>query len=292
MAPPLSSLRAVAKRILPASVVNLLRYEPLLRKEMHAGEGELRLVPRTFDRRKSAVDVGANVGMVTYLLRRHARTVYAVEPNPTLAANLRRAFRGRRVEVLPYALSDESGTADLLIPSAAGQELTGRSSLEPDANGDLPVRRVTVPRRTLDQLALPDVGFVKIDVEGHELAVLRGARGMLTGQRPSLMIEAEEKFGEGLTDAIFRFLGAHDYFGVYVWDDRLHDVSTFRPHSHQDPVLAKRIGQPADPRYIRNFVFVHRSNRTALARLGTGVRTSTHVSGGAAGRLAEAFRVR
>lgn len=292
MAPPLSSLRAAAKRVLPAPVVNLLRYEPLLRQEMRAGEGELRLVPRTFDRRKAAVDVGANVGMVTYLLRRHARKVYAVEPNPALAANLRRSFRGRRVEVLPYALSDASGTADLLIPSAAGQELTGRSSLEPDANGDLPVRRITVPVRTLDQLTLPDVGFVKIDVEGHELAVLRGARGLLTGQRPSLMIEAEEKFGEGLTDAIFRFLGAHDYYGVYVWDDRLHDVSTFRPDTHQPADRAKRIGEPADPRYIRNFVFVHRSNRTALARLGTGVRTTARLPALAAGRLAEALRVR
>lgn len=292
MAPPLSSLRGAAKRILPVPLVNLLRFEPLLRKEMRAGEGELRLVPRTLDPRKAAVDVGANVGMVTYLLSRHARNVYAVEPNPALAANLRSAFRGRRVEVLPYALSDESGTADLLIPSAGGQELTGRSSLEPDANGDLPVRRVTVPRRTLDQLALPDVGFVKIDVEGHELAVLRGARGLLTGHRPSLMIEAEEKFGEGLTDAIFRFLGAHDYFGVYVWEDRLHDVSTFLPRAHQPPGLAKRIGEPADPRYIRNFVFVHRSNRQALARLGTGVPTSAPLPARAAGRLAAAFRVR
>jgi FkbM family methyltransferase len=274
MASPLSSLRTAAKRFLPTPLVNLLRYEPLLRKEMRAGEGELRLVPRTFDRRKAAVDVGANVGMVTYLLRRHARVVYAVEPNPALAADLRRAFRGRRVEVLPYALSDESGTAELLIPSADGRELTGRSSLEPDANGDLAVRRVTVAKRTLDDLALSDVGFVKIDVEGHELAVLRGARGLLTGQRPSLMIEAEEKFGEGLTDAIFRFLDAHEYDGLFAWDDRLHDVSTFRPLTHQAPERAKRIGQPADPMYIRNFVFVHRSNRAALMRLGAPVRTS------------------
>jgi len=263
----ISRLKAVAKTILPRAVVNFIRYERLLRAEMRAGEPELRLIPKTFDRKRIAVDIGANVGMVTYLLRRYASKVLAVEPNPALAERLRVAFPGPEVEVLPYAMSDTSGYAELIIPNVDGQELTGRSSLEPTANGDLATRRIVVPRRTLDALSLRGVGFVKVDVEGHELKVLHGGENLLTQQRPSLMIEAEDKFGEGLTDSIFRLLGEHDYLGVYLWKDRLHDVSTFRTDAHQPLDRAKRINEPADPSYIRNFIFVHKSNAAALERL-------------------------
>ncbi|HZH26548.1 MAG TPA: FkbM family methyltransferase [Azospirillaceae bacterium] len=251
----------VAKAVLPRPVANFVKFQLLLHREMRAGEPELRFLPRLLDRNRAAVDVGANVGMVTYLLRGRTSRVYAVEPNPILAEKLRRDFAGAPVEVLNMAVSDVEGVGTLLIPTADGRtELTGRSSLEPGANAGLAVRPVKVAKRTLDGLGLANVGFIKVDVEGHEPAVLRGASGIIERDRPMLMVEAEEKFAPGLPGEIFDFLGRHGYRGVFLWEGRWVDVDGFRPSVHQPPHKAKRIGEPAEQGYVRNFLFIHRGD--------------------------------
>ena len=53
------------------------------------------------------------------------------------------------------------------------------------------VKTVVAPMRTLDSFQLTQVGFIKIDVEGHEEAVLRGGLATLKREMPNLMIEIE-----------------------------------------------------------------------------------------------------
>jgi len=132
----------------------------------------------------TAVDVGAWLGPWTARLRRRADRVVAVEPMPRLAAGLRRAFPD--VEVVQAAASDRSGEAVLHVP--AGGPVTGMSSLEPGTGVDVPVRSVR-----LDDLALTDVSFIKLDVEGHEVPALRGAEATIRRDRPVLLIELEER---------------------------------------------------------------------------------------------------
>uniref|UniRef100_UPI001916C781 FkbM family methyltransferase n=1 Tax=Mycobacterium paraintracellulare TaxID=1138383 RepID=UPI001916C781 len=69
----------------------------------------------------------------------------------------------------------------------------GRSTIDTDneltdVNGD-DIRRIDVPVKRLDDLHLDDIGLIKIDVEGHELAVLRGATQTLTRNRPAIVVE-------------------------------------------------------------------------------------------------------
>lgn len=262
--PVVSGLRAAARLALPRRVANRLKFSLMLRREERAGEPELADLLSLVPPGSVAVDVGANAGMVTWLLSRRAGRVVAVEPNPALAAKLRRDFAGEAVEVAECALSDAAGEGTLLVPSADGVELDGRASLEADANGGLDVRPVEVPVRTLDGLGLRDVGFVKIDVEGHEMSVLRGAERLLAEQAPSLLVEAEEKFGEGLAAAVVGHLRDRGYDGVFLWEGAYRDAAGFEPALHQPPELAKRPGEPADPRYVRNLLFVHRSRRPML----------------------------
>lgn len=167
-----------------------LRWE--LAKALRHGERELRFVPQLADRRRVSIDAGANRGVWTEMLRRHSSAVLAFEPNPKVYAELIRRL-GPGASALPCALSDHNNGAELRVPrrrkgySNQGATLA-HASLGGCAYGALPVQT-----RRLDEIDTGDVGLIKIDVEGHELAVLRGAERLLARCRPVLVIEMEEK---------------------------------------------------------------------------------------------------
>jgi len=159
-------------------------------KEWWRGEAEIRLLPSLIDRGRNAVDVGANKGTYSYFMARLARLVYAFEPNPKMFAVLRRTV-GRNVTALPFALSDCSGAATLRVPSGrkgVSNQGSSLSAAKPMENF-IPV---VVERKRLDELDLSAIGFIKIDVEGHEREVLAGAAQTISRDRPTLLIEIEE----------------------------------------------------------------------------------------------------
>src|SRR5258706_9449059 len=82
------------------------------------GESELRLIHSLCSAGRDAIDAGANIGSYTYFLRRHARKVYAYEPNPELASRLLRLLPD--VYVRNVALSDASMELVLHVPIDAG----------------------------------------------------------------------------------------------------------------------------------------------------------------------------
>ena len=102
---------------------------------------------------------------------------------------------------------------------------------------------------------------MKIDVEGHEGAVLKGARTLLQGQGPNLLIEIEERHKAGAIEAIREFLTPLGYQGVfYSWyDQKFISVEQFQAWVHQ------RSSDLMTSRYSNNFIF-SRSEET-LTRL-------------------------
>ena len=160
-------------------------------KEWRRGERELRLLPLLVDPRRDAVDVGANKGVWTWFLARMVPVVYAFEPNPKAFAVLRRGAAAN-VVCQSVALSDSSGTASLNVPEGTKGYSNQGSTLRALPEGRRHASLVVETAR-LDDLELQDVGFVKIDVEGHESRVLEGARETLARCRPVLVVEMEEK---------------------------------------------------------------------------------------------------
>jgi FkbM family methyltransferase len=139
------------------------------------GEVELHLLEFLCRRDQDAIDVGANDGSYVHYLRHHARRVIAFEPMPGLARALRRKFP-RRVVVESLALSDKAGTTSLRTPAVDGIAVTGCSTVSATASATYPGHRaIEVPMDRLDNVYADQVGFIKIDVEGHEQAVLNGA---------------------------------------------------------------------------------------------------------------------
>jgi FkbM family methyltransferase len=143
--------------------------------------------------RASFVDIGAHLGWYTLLahhLLGERGTVYSFEPNPRVRELLERTLHinglARRTHVYPYALSDhEEGTAALELP----KHWSSNARLVPAETGRGPVleghgRPTTyqqVPVRKLDTVlhGLGPVDFVKIDAEGAECRILRGAERTL-----------------------------------------------------------------------------------------------------------------
>ena len=152
------------------------------------------------------VDVGSAAGIYTQLLAERvgpAGRVLSVEPlafaHPGWS-RLLRAYRRSTVSRHGCALGERPGHAAMSVPSGRHGLVTGRSFLAVrtsgvGSNAEFAGQvRVDVEVRTLDELVdaagLTRLDFVKIDVEGGELAVLRGGREAIEKFRPALLIPA------------------------------------------------------------------------------------------------------
>lgn len=155
---------------------------------------------RLLDPGERAVDVGANIGQNTSIMALVAGptgAVAAFEPHPgvweTLSANVERwrRYELATIQTFRQGLSSVSGTAYLNEPDGFDRN-QGGATLVATAQ---PAQRHLVEVTTLDRAVPPgvDVGLVKIDVEGHEEAVLLGAQRLLGERRVrDILFEALE----------------------------------------------------------------------------------------------------
>jgi FkbM family methyltransferase len=222
------------------------------------GEPEIRLLRRICSSNRTAVDVGANIGTYTYFLRTITSRVYAYEPNPELAARLERIFP--KVRVRNVALSDRTATVELHIPKTNGKLRHELGSIAQSFGQDVQVHQVDAV--TLDSEVLPDVGFLKIDVEQHERAVLRGALETISTWRPVIMTEVTPLLYESRLDQTLAFLTNLDYVGWFGFGRAYVPLTEFDPQHHANPV---NWGNPNA--FIRNNMFFF-PRENDLARVG------------------------
>jgi len=169
---------------------------------------ELDIISAHVRRGSVMLDVGANVGnhtiyAVTFL---GARRVICVEPNPEAAAILRINVERNRLHAhvdlhLGVALSDRPGTA---VVSRTIEMNLGGVTLARQAGG--PIRLVAGD----ELLGGERVDFIKIDVEGMELEVLRGLRRTIETCRPAILAEVDDT----TADSFHAFADELDYVVV------------------------------------------------------------------------------
>ncbi|MEL6877077.1 MAG: FkbM family methyltransferase [Pseudomonadota bacterium] len=217
-------------------------------------EIELRLLSALVDPKRLAIDVGANVGSYTAVLHTLAAHVIAIDPHPRLAGILR-AFPAAKVTV-KQAVASAPGTrqARLAVSLVNGREADALAQVD-HGNSQENVRLYDVPAITLDECAHRPVGFVKIDVEGHEFNVLDGAARLLTEDRPIWLIESEARHAEGAPFTLFARMEEAGYVGFFAAHGNMHPVSEF-DLSMQDQAALIGYTKRAEADYINNFIFV------------------------------------
>ena len=211
------------------------------------GEPELALIPFLCQPAKVSIDVGAFMGVYVIHMLGHSHSCVAFEPRMAAAEELRRVFRGAPVQVEECALSEDDGEATFREPLRDAGRSTLADSNPLEGMGD--VKTQSVSTRRLDSYGFANIGFIKIDVEGHELAVLKGALNTIERCHPALLIEIEERHRPGGLAAVRDLLEAHGYQGSFLDGASLIPISQLAAES-QNPAKAGSIG------YINNFLFL------------------------------------
>ncbi len=154
----------------------------------------------------SFLDVGANKGEFVHTALRAlpAQKIYAFEPLPWFSKKLKALFKN--VKVFELALSDKTAETTLYVPVNNGVPDDSLSSVIKPTSGNYDT--YTVKLRPLDDLAekenIKGPAFLKIDVEGHEFEVLKGAEKFIHNEVQAMLIEIEERHhnGKKLADMI------------------------------------------------------------------------------------------
>ena len=201
----IATVRDLAKRValttLPDAALKPLRrryYARMLRLGKAQLEVDVSLVQRFVRPGDCVVDIGASIGVYTKLLSERVGPgglVYGVEPVPVtfdvLCSNVRRLGLAN-VRPIACAISDQDGWLAMEVPlRPSGWEDFYRAQVVGTA-GTATRRRVRVGSRTIDSLwAESDrpLAFIKCDVEGHELACVRGAERVVARWAPAWLVE-------------------------------------------------------------------------------------------------------
>lgn len=220
------------------------------RARMLDQSAELALIRRHTRPGDLACDVGANKGSYLYWMARWANRVVAFEPQPGLASYLKTITATlplRNVTIEQKGVSGHSGVLTLYMPSANSPE----ASLEPIDGA----QKIDVPVVSLDDYfaAGERLAVLKVDVEGHELGVFKGADRILREDRPVLLFECEQRhLREGSVFDCFRHLEARGYQGWFIHGRELKPVVEFDLAIHQSQT-GERFWRSRD--YSNNFLF-------------------------------------
>lgn len=152
------------------------------------------ILPMLLRRNSVCVDIGANKGEILEIILRlcpNARH-HAVEPLPHMAQGLRDKFPN--VTIHELALSDQNGEA-VFHHVLDDDAYSGLKPTDYGNHKNSQVQKIPVKLRRLDEVIPADVNveFIKIDVEGAELQVLKGAEGLLRRSKPTIIFEFQQE---------------------------------------------------------------------------------------------------
>jgi len=247
-----------AQGVLPAGIYTRVLFEyHRLRGSL---EPELFFIKNFARRNRTAIDVGAYNGLFLLYLAEIFKSVYAFEPVEELYRILSR-LKLKNARVLNVAVSSTNENLQLRVPmDGSYARYTEASLVDRGAVNDASIKTVPVSCRTLDSFDIIDCDFIKIDVEGHELDVLKGGFKTIERNLPALLIEIEQRWqkeNRSISET-FGFLESMGYRGYFIRDKKIWPLSAFDVQRDQLDILRPtRKSTDQKCAYINNFFFSH-----------------------------------
>lgn len=193
----------------------------------------------------NCIDIGCFKGEILqeFVKRSPGGAHVAFEPIPSFYKALRKKFKQKKITIHNMALSDQSGniTFNYVIDAPAYSGIKKR-----DYEGKNPeIEVIEVQTNTLDRM-LPDnykVDLIKIDVEGAEFNVLKGAYNTLKKSRPVIIFE----FGLGASDfykvtpeKFYQYLAEECGYQIFALENFLNNGSSFKKGTFIDAYYTKK----------------------------------------------------
>ena len=182
----------------------------ILKRILHTGEYEPDLaavLKKRVDPGRDVIDVGANVGFFSVLAAKlidDGQRVLAIEPTPSAVGYLRRNIERNscadRVIVAQNLVADSVGRRDLHVIPGKEEFSSLNAIVHPSVRG-LESVKIVVDCETIDNLVMRlglSPGLIKIDVEGAEIAVFRGAEETIRRHLPTIVFEVTDSLHQRL----------------------------------------------------------------------------------------------
>lgn len=226
----------------------------------HYSEIEMRLLPILSKKEKISLDIGAASGSFLVNLLETSNTVIGFEPIPENVLILNEMISYSKINAMieSVALSDKNGTAILsMIENDLGRSTIEASNILEDNTGSNK-NDILVSTKKLDDYCYNNIGFIKIDVEGHELSVLQGSELTIKKNMPNFLIEIEERHKSNSINDVTKLMSDFGYDCFFIFNRELLAFSEFDISAYQN---SNNIGDYTDNYkrkgiYINNFIFL------------------------------------
>ena len=216
-------------------------------------EEEMQIVEELCSADKISLDVGVFRGVYSYLLSKHSLKVIGFEANPIMFKYLDRNLTSiiKNLKLYNLALSNDEGDVELKIPlrkksffKVNFEDYYEGGLATIDKENDLDGKEThtfNIQKARLDSFQFNNkVGFIKIDVEGHEQKVLEGSIKILENNQPNLLVEIEKRHRNLNPDYTISFLREIGYQCFVFDEDKLIEVKTYRDFPLKNNFIFKK----------------------------------------------------
>ena len=171
-----------------------------LKRNEHYQEAQRNRAISFVENWRFAIDIGANIGLWSKDLSKYFDNLACFEPNTFCQDYLRNNINLDKSKIYPYALGEKEENKNLFIHpfNSGASSLINRTKLGSKTDkeriyGEFPkdTKTINVVVKKLDSFDYNKIDFIKIDVQGFEMSVLKGAYNTLKNNRPVLCIEED-----------------------------------------------------------------------------------------------------
>ena len=218
----------IKKYFFPESFLFKRRLERSIKNK---DENEIELLERFIEPGTDSIDVGVYRGVYSYEMSKYSKNVHSFEPNPIIFEYINKNLKKiiNNIFLYNYALSNKNQVIDLKVPIRNDKynrenfeefyEL-GRATIHQE-NTFKRYEKFQITSKKIDEFNFKNnISFIKIDVEGHELEVIKGGEEIISKNKPILLVEIEERHSQSKVSDTINYINKLGYISHY-YDNKI-----------------------------------------------------------------------